>query len=139
MSRDGCWLRPAKARSRAVGGPLEFTQFALAGRSPAVEPCPIELEALATVARVVTQPLSLVSLVARCIHAVEGAVMSVGFQHRRVADLRSCGGRIGPDACFDERCLLFAGAILSGTGLCGRDDAFDFCSHLAAVAVVAFV
>jgi hypothetical protein len=118
---------------------LELPQFPLAGRSPAVEPCPTELEALATVARFVTQPLSLVSLVAPCVHAVEVAVMTLGLHRRRTIGVGPCRGRIGPNACLDERGLVFAGAILSGTGLSGADDACDFCSHVAAIAVVALV
>ena len=39
-----------------VGGALELPQFALAARAPAIETCAVEVEALAAVARFVTQP-----------------------------------------------------------------------------------
>jgi hypothetical protein len=80
MSRRGCCLRSAQTGGCAVGGPLELPEFALAGRAPAMESRPIELEALATIARFVTEPLSLVPLIALCVHAVEAAVMRPGLR-----------------------------------------------------------
>jgi hypothetical protein len=50
----------------------------VAARAPAIHACPVEVEALATVARFVSQPLSFVLLVSRCVDAVEGAAMTLG-------------------------------------------------------------
>ena len=38
----------AKPRRGAVGGPFQLPEFALANRAPSVQPCPIELEPLAS-------------------------------------------------------------------------------------------
>ena len=70
----GRGLSPAQTGSGTVRSPLELSEFALADGAPAVEPCSIEVEALATIARFVAQPLSLVLLIARRIHAFERAV-----------------------------------------------------------------
>ncbi len=56
MSTRGRSLRTAKTGSGTIGGPLKLPEFALADGAPAVEPCPIELEALAAIARFVAQP-----------------------------------------------------------------------------------
>jgi hypothetical protein len=79
VSRGSGGLRPAKAGGGAVGGALQLSKLALAGRAPAVEACPIEVEALPAVARFLTQPLSLVPRVPRCVHAVGGAVTTLGL------------------------------------------------------------
>jgi hypothetical protein len=50
----------AKTCSGAVGGPLQLPEFALTDRSPCVQPCPIKLEPLAAIPRLLVQPLSLV-------------------------------------------------------------------------------
>jgi hypothetical protein len=89
-------FRPAKTGSGTVGSPLKLPELALADRAPAVQPCPIELEALATIARFVAQPLQLVPLVARCIRTVEPAVLNVGLHGRCAVDVSSCRGRIRP-------------------------------------------
>jgi hypothetical protein len=64
-------VRPLESGSRAVGGALEFPEFSLADRTAAVEPCAIQLEALAAVARFVTQPVSLVASVPSRVIAVD--------------------------------------------------------------------
>lgn len=48
---------PLESGSRAVGGALELPELALADRTAGVEPCAIQLEALAAVASFVTKPL----------------------------------------------------------------------------------
>jgi hypothetical protein len=82
---------------------LELPEFVLAGGASAVEPCPIELEALATVARFVTQALSLVSLVPGNVRG-SGAVVATGPGLRRAVEGASwCRRRTGPNACLYER------------------------------------
>jgi hypothetical protein len=94
MSGRGWGLGPAKTGGGAVGGPLQLPEFALAGGAPAVVPCPLEVEALATVARLVAQPLSLVPLLARRVHAVEGAAMTLGLHRWRAVGVSWCRGRV---------------------------------------------
>src|SRR5215211_7014920 len=90
-SRRGCCLRPAKTGGGAVGGPLQLPELALAGRSPTVEPGPIEGEALAAVARLLAQ---LLSLVARRLDPLERAGRT--FALERLAVHRPARGRGRP-------------------------------------------
>lgn len=130
MSRRGCCLGAAKTGSGAVGGALQFREFALVGRAPAVEPCPVEVEPLAPVARFVTQ---LLPFVPGRVCALDSGGMTFGFHQ-----LGAAGGS-GPKPCLDERGLVFAGAIFSSACPCRRNDACDFCSHCAAISVAALV
>jgi hypothetical protein len=76
--RWGGGFCPPKPGSGTVGCPLELPELGLAARASAVHPCPVEVEALTTVARFVSQPLSFVLLVSRCVDAVKGAAMTLG-------------------------------------------------------------
>jgi hypothetical protein len=118
-TRRGCLLRPAKTGNGTVGEPLKLPELALAGRAPAIEPRSIELEALATIARFVTQPLSLVPHVPLCAHGRSGSDDSwfSCLHRRRAVDVARVAGGSAPNACSDECGLLCPGAILFGTRL----------------------